>query len=132
MSDIDECSICLEPLDNKYQKYLLECKHQFHTTCLNDWYKNPKANYKCPMCNIPSDIINVSKSETIMPEIINTSPVEKPENTTLNNYNHTTIVNTNPTNNRHTIPTNKPLFKSTLLNRNTENRNTENKKCVIL
>ena len=41
-----ECSICLEPLDNKYQKYLLECKHQFHTTCLNDWYKNPNANYE--------------------------------------------------------------------------------------
>uniref|UniRef100_A0A6C0EL23 RING-type E3 ubiquitin transferase n=1 Tax=viral metagenome TaxID=1070528 RepID=A0A6C0EL23_9ZZZZ len=66
MSTIDECCICLENLDDKYQKYLLECKHQFHTTCLNEWYQKPNSNYMCPMCNLPSNIINVSSSNNII------------------------------------------------------------------
>ena len=62
MADINECSICLELLDNTYQLYVLECGHKYHTTCLTDWYKNPIAKYKCPLCNEKSDIINVTNS----------------------------------------------------------------------
>ena len=66
MTDINECSICLELLDKTYQIYILECAHQYHTTCLTDWYKNPISNYKCPLCNEKSDIINVTcSSKTI-------------------------------------------------------------------
>ena len=60
--EIDECSICLEPLDNKFQIYILECRHQFHTTCLKEWYKNSKLGYNCPMCNEIKDIVNVSEN----------------------------------------------------------------------
>ena len=80
MIDINECSICLELLDNTYQLYILECGHQYHTTCLTDWYKNPIANYKCPLCNEKTDIIDVTNSlKTIPPtNLINYKSSIKP------------------------------------------------------
>ena len=60
--ELDECSICLEPLDNNFQKYILECDHEFHTTCLKDWYKNDKSGYKCPLCNEAKEIVNVTEN----------------------------------------------------------------------
>ena len=92
MTDINECSICLELLDNKYQIYVLECGHQYHTTCLTDWYKNPIANYKCPLCNEKSDIINVTDSlKTISP--INV--IKHTNNPQSNNINCNQINNIN-------------------------------------
>ena len=87
MPTIDECCICLEILDDKYQKYLLECKHQFHTTCLNEWYQKPNSNYICPMCNLPSNIINVSSSNNIIksPIVIDNQIIIKDSTPLLDN-----------------------------------------------
>ena len=42
----DSCSICLNELD----KYVtLKCKHNFHRTCILEWYKY-KLN--CPLCRL--------------------------------------------------------------------------------
>ena len=48
---MDECTICLEntTLENKK---ITECKHTFHTECLEKWLT---TNNSCPLCR--SDII---------------------------------------------------------------------------
>jgi hypothetical protein len=61
--NIEECSICLEDL-NEYNKMIkLKCNHIFHKNCLYEWSKNSnKIIYnekskiilmkgKCPLCN---------------------------------------------------------------------------------
>ena len=88
MTDINECSICLELLDNKYPIYVLECSHQYHITCLTNWYKNPISNYKCPLCNEISDIINVTNFfKTISPTnlINNINSNENTRSTNISN-----------------------------------------------
>ena len=47
MNDLDECSICLEPLTS-FKLYTLECKHVFHKDCIYEW--SLKSNL-CPICN---------------------------------------------------------------------------------
>ena len=130
MTDINECSICLELLDNTYQLYVLECGHQYHTTCLTDWYKNPIANYKCPLCNEKSDIVNVTNSlKTIDPiNIINHT-----NNLQSNNINSNQInsINCNQINNINSYK----IISSTNILDNSNNKNLNNGKkqnCVIL
>lgn len=118
MTDINECSICLELLDNKYQIYVLECGHQYHTTCLTDWYKNPIANYKCPLCNEQSDIINI---------------INHTNNLQSNNINSNQInsINCNQINNINSYK----IISSTNILDNSNNKNLNNGKkqnCVIL
>ena len=43
---MDECPICLDPLDTMVNYCLTPCKHAFHTTCL----RSIKFE-RCPMCN---------------------------------------------------------------------------------
>ena len=56
---MEQCSICLEGLDNDVT---LACGHRFHAACLNDWVRE-RANSRgamtnregylvtCPLCN---------------------------------------------------------------------------------
>ena len=92
--EIDECSICLEPLDNRFQIYILECGHLFHTTCLKDWYKNSKSGYKCPMCNEIKDIVNVSENNNEICSFvtINSKTQIKNPNTINRNKNNCVIL----------------------------------------
>lgn len=88
--NLDECSICLELLDNKFQKYLLECGHQFHTTCLKDWYNKSKYGYKCPLCNEVKEIVNVTENNN---EIVSFVPENTRTNPKFNrNKSHCTIL----------------------------------------
>ena len=123
MIDINECSICLELLDNTYQLYVLECGHQYHTTCLTDWYKNPIANYKCPLCNEKSDIINVTNSlKTISP--INV--IKHTNNLQSNNINSNQINNINS----YEIISSTNIPYNSNNNRSLNNKKKQN--CVIL
>ena len=40
------CSICYEPI-RWYQKKTLTCKHSFHRSCINKWFKKKLV---CPYC----------------------------------------------------------------------------------
>ena len=39
------CSICLENLTNKDAKFISECQHTYHFTCIQKWTKDT-----CPIC----------------------------------------------------------------------------------
>ncbi|RHY58379.1 hypothetical protein DYB38_004109 [Aphanomyces astaci] len=46
--DEDEaCAICWEPMDHPDQVDILECFHQFHSTCMEEWVQQRKI---CPIC----------------------------------------------------------------------------------
>lgn len=42
-----ECSICLENLENHQCIKLVNCKHIFHKSCIDEWTKNHNT---CPLC----------------------------------------------------------------------------------
>jgi hypothetical protein len=42
---INDCSICLEKIEDCDKIYVLMCNHIFHVECLNKWNKNT-----CPYC----------------------------------------------------------------------------------
>lgn len=43
----DTCSICLEPCVSGVK---LECEHEFHKECIQEWFK---TNMSCPNCRLP-------------------------------------------------------------------------------
>ena len=47
----DECSICLETLENK-EITQFECLHKYHKECINDWINRRNNNINCPECGI--------------------------------------------------------------------------------
>ena len=47
----DECSICLETLENK-EIAQFECFHKYHIECINDWINRRNNNINCPECGI--------------------------------------------------------------------------------
>ena len=54
---MDECPICLNYLQYINQTIaILECNHRYHLSCLNNWYSQPGANYRCPSCHIQREI----------------------------------------------------------------------------
>merc|ERR1719473_24188 len=42
-----ECVICLEEFQNHHRTALLDCKHRFHTECIERWLLRKRA---CPNC----------------------------------------------------------------------------------
>jgi hypothetical protein len=73
--NVDECAICFYPIIT--DKYVTDCSHSFHHTCLREWsfYLS-----KCPLCNmtinIPDFIIEIPPDEVariknvLSPELI--------------------------------------------------------------
>lgn len=43
----EDCSICLEQLDNENDIITTKCNHKFHKECLSEW---KKVNNTCPLC----------------------------------------------------------------------------------
>lgn len=43
----DECSICLTKLSTDKHLQLDQCKHVFHKSCVQEWFKN---KFSCPLC----------------------------------------------------------------------------------
>lgn len=46
---IEECSICLEPL-NQSKIINLGCLHKFHVNCLVSWWQIQNKDTACPIC----------------------------------------------------------------------------------
>jgi len=42
-----ECSICLQKYRGRMKIVELQCKHNFHQTCIDKWIKD---NHSCPYC----------------------------------------------------------------------------------
>ena len=68
-----ECSICFEPICSKRDETNLSCNHNFHSTCINQWFE--KDN-RCPLCrNIEfdkkDDIIKMMNENQTVEIIIN-------------------------------------------------------------
>ena len=60
-----ECIICLDDVETEWRK--LECQHQYHKQCIEDWIT---INAKCPLCmkNIndsPIEIIQYANNSQI-------------------------------------------------------------------
>jgi len=45
----ENCSICLQDLNNKPHTCLSSCKHNFHTKCIIQWFRS--GSPRCPLCN---------------------------------------------------------------------------------
>ena len=49
LTDAKECSICLDPINNKSEIYLTTCKHCFHKKCFYKFIRY-RGNRNCPNC----------------------------------------------------------------------------------
>ena len=45
----ENCSICLQKLNNQAHTCLSPCKHHFHTDCIIKWFRS--GSPRCPLCN---------------------------------------------------------------------------------
>nr|ACG32722.1 protein binding protein [Zea mays] len=43
----DDCPVCLEEYDYENPKIALQCKHNFHLSCIYEWMERSQA---CPVC----------------------------------------------------------------------------------
>ena len=46
----EECSICTDVLSEK-QIRILKCSHQFHQTCIDEWFTK-SGHFECPICGL--------------------------------------------------------------------------------
>ena len=51
ISSREECSICLEPYQERDKIVQLTCNHIFHNDCIREWLQNKQNN--CPLCRLP-------------------------------------------------------------------------------
>ena len=57
--EVDECMICLEPLDSEIA--ILSCGHSYHYSCIQQWAKKIKISTKlCTVCDKEVEIINIT------------------------------------------------------------------------
>jgi hypothetical protein len=56
----NECSICLDNLDNTKPISILICTHKFHTQCIDEWRSN---HNNCPLCNAKIEVISEEQVE---------------------------------------------------------------------
>lgn len=48
---VDDCSICLLPMDKKNKCSILPCKHVFHMECIHEWIDaDEDTSLQCPIC----------------------------------------------------------------------------------
>ena len=99
-SIVNQCSICIENLNIKTNNWFkwntqsnetiktiktLECTHQFHTSCINEWLK---GNNTCPLCRnvIENSKINnkISDIDTVININENINTREQVTNTFIN------------------------------------------------
>ena len=54
------CTICMDEI-TRYDKKILNCNHNFHRTCINEWLRE---NDTCPICRAPQTINNNTLYDT--------------------------------------------------------------------
>jgi len=52
-SSPDECTICLDPVDDNDVTVELQCEHKFHSACITEWLQKELT---CPNCRSPLEI----------------------------------------------------------------------------
>jgi len=56
--EIEECMICLEPLNNEIAQ--ISCSHKYHFKCIEKWMKTNKNFLKaCCICENNTEIVNI-------------------------------------------------------------------------
>jgi hypothetical protein len=73
-----ECSICLDIIENNNFIKLINCKHIFHRSCINEW---KKINNTCPLCR--KNISNYFKVKTASYFIKKTNIAEVKDNSVI-------------------------------------------------
>ena len=55
--DLENCSICLEPLDprGEHRAVQLRCGHVFGSRCIGEWLQTDKKQRRCPQCQTKVD-----------------------------------------------------------------------------
>ena len=55
--DLENCSICLEPLDprGEHRAVQLRCGHVFGSQCIGEWLQTDKKQRRCPQCQTKVD-----------------------------------------------------------------------------
>ena len=55
--DLENCSICLEPLDprGEHRAVQLRCGHVFGSQCIGEWLQTDKKQRRCPQCQAKVD-----------------------------------------------------------------------------
>ena len=75
---LEECSICLEPLQKDDYSILSNCLHKFHEPCIKEWFLSNKSCV-CPLCNID----NPDRIHLIPPKKQLTKPLITPQKITV-------------------------------------------------
>jgi len=57
---VETCVVCLETKMPAQPCRMLECGHEFHTGCIDDWWRTRK-NLICPVCRAPVDVAQPSE-----------------------------------------------------------------------
>lgn len=63
--DGEKCTICLDNFEMAIEIRILNCKHYFHTDCVDRWLK---CNKQCPMCRLHVDAL-AAVTEVQVPSI---------------------------------------------------------------
>ena len=67
---MDECIICLEPLENNITK--LSCGHKYNFDCISKWINKKNDLRKiCPICR-DNDIEIVDVEKVYIPKVVET------------------------------------------------------------
>ena len=60
----DDCCICLEGSSLKNKDFsFLDCGHQFHTSCINEWMRN---HPRCPICRARHPLSELSEITAVI------------------------------------------------------------------
>jgi len=58
------CAICLDSMTKENNYCILECKHEFHSSCLVNWFRTGKKS--CPMCRNEGETCNHHRSNNTL------------------------------------------------------------------
>lgn len=62
-NEIEECMICLEPLNNEVAE--ISCSHKYHYKCIKEWIKTNNNILKaCCICEKNTEIINIKSFDS--------------------------------------------------------------------
>ena len=63
--EIEECMICLEPLNNEIAQ--ISCSHKYHFKCIEKWIKTNKNFLKaCCICENNTEIVNILSFDSLI------------------------------------------------------------------
>lgn len=72
----DECIICLDDIETEWRK--LECQHQYHKQCIEDWIT---IRATCPLC-----LKNINDSPIMVIQHINNSQIDVAYNIAIKRF----------------------------------------------